>query len=46
MTTTVKLTEMRATETLKQLLRNSSPSDTVYIEVVMAKFVNAVRTSR
>lgn len=40
MTTTVKLIEMRATETLKQLLHNSSPSVTVYIEVIMAKFVN------
>lgn len=45
MATTVKLIEMHATETLKQLLRNSSPSDTVYIAVIMAKFVNVARTS-
>jgi hypothetical protein len=45
MATTVKLIEMCATETLKQLLHNFSPSDTVYIEVVMAKFVNVAKTS-
>ena len=45
MATTVKLFKIRATETLKQLLRNSSPSDTVYVEVIMAMFVNVARTS-
>jgi hypothetical protein len=45
MATTAKLIKIRATETLKQVLHNSSPSDTVYVEVIMATFVNVSRTS-
>jgi len=45
MATTVKLIKICATETLENLLHNYLPSDTVYVEVIMATFVNIARTS-